>query len=157
MAQAYEYINDASELVRRFNTYVFGPDVPAEAKERLQTIPGSDADKIATGREILYAHYDLLNKAGKILTAQLAGYAVGQNWVTENANGRSEKIRDKVRRDIGEPGDWLPKEDDPEPQTNRRDGGVNWKAKRDGTEPVTPTPATPATPAPSATPAPPNR
>lgn len=127
----YEYISDATELTRDFNAYVFGPNVPEEMKDKAQSIAvtGSQADTISQGRELLYAHRDLLNKQGKIILAQLAAYAVGNGWGGDNADGRCQKMVDGVRRDIGEgqASDWLPKEEDPAPKINLRTDGVDWR------------------------------
>lgn len=132
---AIEFVNDPVALVRDYNAFVFGANVPEVAKDRLQTIPGSAADVITQGRELLYAHYDLLDDEGKAVLAKLAQYAVMQNWVAENADGRAEKITAAVRRDLGERGTWPDAADDPAPNVALR-----------AAEPATPAPVVEPTP-----------
>lgn len=122
----YTFTNDPVQLVRNYNAYAYG-GAPEIAKERLQTICGSQADVISQGREILYAHKDLLDEEGLSLLAQLAAYAVANNWIGDNADGRCEKIVSGARRELGEAGDWVAEEDEPQPKTTYRNDGVNWK------------------------------
>lgn len=123
-----DYIGDAGELVRRIRMFSFGGHAPQEIAEKLQTIPGSDADILTNGAEILYAHKDLLDNDGLALMAQLYYYADQSKWSTFNKDGRSLAIVGLVRRELGENGfgvadaeaEW------PEPETNRRDG-QDWR------------------------------
>lgn len=123
----YEYENSPLELRRNFNRYAFAADTPPELADRLQQIPGVDADVFSEGGEILFAHYDLLSDAGKILLAQLTAYGVQHGWAALNRDGRWEKIRDRARKDVGDDVEALPDADMPEPQTTRRDGGIDWR------------------------------
>lgn len=122
-------ITDANELVRQLNAYAFAdPAVPDTIRDRLQLLPGSQADKICDGAELLYAHRDLLGESGLTVMAQLFAYGSLQHWAAFNADGRCDKIVAGVRRDLGEAGDWPDAADDPEPITSWREGGFDWKA-----------------------------
>ena len=122
-----DFSTDPTQLVRLYNAFVYGPDAPPIAAERLQTIPGSSADLISQGREILYAHYDLLNDAGKTVLAQLSHYAVSQGWQGDNANSRCDNMLKLARHDLGEIQTGPSYENTPDPRPGLRDDGVNWK------------------------------
>jgi hypothetical protein len=119
-----ETLNDHMEILRRLLAYAFHPDTPLALAVRLQSIPGSDADKFIVGMETLYAHKDILNEAGLLVLGQLASFASGSGW-----GGLSERalaMFGVVRRDLGEI-IGLDIEQDPEPEAFRRDDNYNWK------------------------------
>lgn len=122
-----EFLNDPVQLVRRFHAFVYGPDVPPEAAEKLQSIPGSAADVISQGREILYAHYDLLNDEGKAVVAQLAQYAVAQGWGGDNADNRCGQMVALARHDVGEIATKPSLANTPDPNAALRDDNTDWK------------------------------
>lgn len=71
---------DAHALIRKVRLYAFGGQAPDEICDVLQTIPGSDADVICTAGELLYAYFDLLDGAGRTLTAEIYQHAIAQGW-----------------------------------------------------------------------------
>lgn len=142
-----DYINNPLDLRRRLNAYAYSPDTPEALANRLQMIPGVDADVIVEGTEILYAHFDLLNDTGKEVLGLLAAYGVSQTWVS--LLDRWTAIRDRVRRDLGERVAKIEDADMPPPQTARRDGAVDWR----NPAPAEPE-ASPAAPPPPPPPAP---
>ena len=121
-----ELVRDPLVLARRFNAFIFSPDVPEGAVERLQSIPGSDADKITQGAEILYAHYDLLTNAGKTVVGLLYDYANSQGWPAFCADGRCADIVALVRGDLGEIKPIDPTKA-PEPNKALREDGKDWR------------------------------
>lgn len=121
-----DYINNPLDLRRRVTDYAYHSDTPDELAEKLKTIPGVDADVLSEAPEVLYAFFDVLGDQGRTVLAQIADYGVRQNWTTLNANGRWEKIRDAARRELGEEVEADPASD-PEPQTTRREDGVDWR------------------------------
>lgn len=134
-----DYLNNDAELVRRIRVLAFGGDADAELAQKLQTIPGSDADVLTEGAELLYAYRDKLDEGGLTLLGQVYHRANDQNWTTFNggpkgSDNRSERIVALVRRDLGEDGAGIAAADAewPEPQTRRRDGH-DW---RDPAEPA---------------------
>lgn len=125
-----EFTNNPLDLVRAFNTYIYGPGVPEVAAEQLQTIPGVQADIIVEGVEILFAHYDLLNDEGRTVLAQLTQYGINQSWgpmVT-----RWTAINALARHDLGE--DVAVPDPIPEPQMRRRTDGVDFRNPEESEE-----------------------
>jgi hypothetical protein len=122
-----DFIADPVQIVRQFNAFVFGANVPAQAAEKLQSIPGTSADVISQGREILYAHFDLLNDEGKTVLAQMAHYAVSQGWQGENSNNRCDNMVKLARFSLGEIQTAPSAENTPDPRTGLRDGSVDWR------------------------------
>lgn len=120
-------ITDPVILVQRFNAFAYSPTAPEELKNKLQTIPGSQADIVTQGLEILYAHFDLLDADGKAVLGVLSDYGVYAGWAAMNVDGRLEKIRDRVRADLGEDVEPLADENMPEPEARLRGGGVDWR------------------------------
>lgn len=118
------FTRDPVEILRRFNAFVFGPEVPEGARDRLQTIPGSAADRICEGAELLYAWRDQLTQAGLTLLAEMYQYAKDEGWSAFCADGRCEKIVRAARGDLGEVKRPSLKSD-PFPQSDRR-GGYSW-------------------------------
>lgn len=122
----FQPLRSPVDLMRALNAYAYGA-APAELAERLQTMIGVDADKISTGREILYAHRDLLDEQGLTVLGQLAEYAVYSTWVGDNADGRCEKIVAGVKRDLGDKSVKAKPENDPAPRVQYRDEGFDWQ------------------------------
>ena len=115
-----EYVSDTMALVRRLNAYAYGPDCPEELASRLQSIPGVQADVITQGAQILYAHFDLLNGEGKEVMGLMFNYAVNQHWTAFNEQNGSAQIVALVEG-------TLDQADVPEPKTQYRQGGVDWR------------------------------
>jgi hypothetical protein len=137
-----DQIRDPLKLMRALNAYAYAESTPPELAEKLQTIPGVDADRITAAREIMYAHFDVLDEAGKTVLGQLADYAVYSGWSSENTEGRCDKSRDAVRRDLGEEGDLGDPADDPAPRVGLREDGVDWRNPgEEQQEPPVPPPA----------------
>lgn len=140
-----DLINDASELVRRIRVLAFGGNADAELAGKLQTIPGSDADLLTEGAELMFAYRDKLDEDGLALLGQLYTHANDQNWTTFNggprgSGNRSEQIVALVRRDLGETTGGVANDTDawPAPQVRRRDG-FDWR--QPAAEPATPVPS----------------
>ncbi len=116
---------DAPALIRKFRFYAFGGTAPDEICDALQTIPGADADVICTGGELLYAHFDLLDGAGRALTAEIYQHAVQQGWAGFCQGGRAANIVAAIDTMAHDGTDdftaW------PAPETVRR-GGFDWRA-----------------------------
>lgn len=124
-----DYVSDANELVRRLRAFAFGGAAPEALAERLQALPGVQADQICDGAEILYAHRDLLDPSGLRLAGELFSYALHQGWTTFNQGDRSARIVALARRDLGETGGDVAGEADewPAPQIARRADGADWR------------------------------
>jgi hypothetical protein len=114
-----DFIADANQLTRAFRRFAFGPDCPEPLAERLQLLPGSQADIVCEGAELLWANRAQLPPAGLEVMGQMFAFAAGQNWSAFNAEQRCERIVAAVRRDLGEPGDWPDPDTDPAPLPGR--------------------------------------
>lgn len=123
-----DYIADVAELVRRLRAYAFGGAAPADVAARLQTVPGSTADQICGGAEVLYAFRDQLDDDGVRLMGELFTYAREQGWSTFNRGDRTDRIVALARRDLGEKGAGVARKgaEWPEPEVERR-GGLDWR------------------------------
>lgn len=86
-----EYL-PAGDLVKQIRAFAFGGDAPSEIADRLQSLPGVDADVICAAGELLYAHFDLLDVTGVGLVARIYEHAVQQGWVGYNQGDRSAEI-----------------------------------------------------------------
>ena len=124
-----EIITNPTQLMQAFGRYAF-TGAPAELAERLQTLPGSECDRLCTAADLLYAHRDLLDEAGLTIMAQLFAYAKLQNWSAFDREDRCQRIVDGVKRDLGKPGEWPDPEDDPKPDTRFREDGADWRPKK---------------------------
>ena len=129
-----DYVSDASELRRRLSAYAFNPSIDAELADKLQRMPGVEADVLSNAPELLYAYRDRLGEDGLRLMGELFVHANEHGWTSvaggaKGTDNRAETIVDNVSRAIGEPeaGEERPAEDWPEPQTIRRDG-LDWRA-----------------------------
>ena len=123
-----DYVSDVTLLLQNFRAFAYSGQAPAEIKEQLQRIPGTDADVICAAAELLYAYYDELTDEGKRSMGELFNYAVNHNWAGFNKEGRSAEIVRLVSIDIGDAeGDMLPDEEWPEPSTDRRTGN-DWRS-----------------------------
>ncbi len=126
-----DYVADAGELLRRLRAFAFGPDVPEEIAERLQTLPGSNADVITAAPEIMYAHFDLLPPEGVRVMAEIFVHGNEMAWTSfaggpKGSNNRAEQIvlAVGVYHDGGEAPPFV---DWPEPIIVLRDGH-DWRA-----------------------------
>lgn len=140
-----DYVSDTTILLKHFRAFAFSGDAPESIEDQLQRMPGTDADVICNGAEILYAHYPELNNAGKRVCAELFNYGLNQNWTSFNREDRSQKIVSYIGRELGDEGAIQPPSADewPEPETNRNDG-VDWRDPQSEPEPVpAPAPAEP--------------
>lgn len=114
----------AAELVKQIRAFAFGGDAPAEIADRLQSLPGVDADVICAAGELLYAHYDLLDAAGVAIVARIYEHAIQQGWAGYNQGDRSADIVARVDQHLagagGETAAW------PAPDTRLRDD-YDWR------------------------------
>ena len=124
-----DFVDDPLILERDMNRFAFSGACSEELSNKLTSIPGSQADKINQGAKILYAHYDLLNDAGKRALGQILVYAMNKNWTVYVQETSAEKLVDFISRDLGERGaveapsdlsEW------PTPATEYRDG-TDWR------------------------------
>lgn len=127
-----DYVSDAGELLRRLRAFAFGPDVPEAIAERLQTLPGSNADVITTAPEIMYAHFDLLPESGARVMAEIFVHGNEMSWTTfaggsKGTGNRAELIVSAVARELGdEPGEAPHPDDWPAPDVALR-AQVDWR------------------------------
>jgi len=119
----------SSDLVRGIRSFAFGSADAGEVHEKLQTIPGVDADLITQGAEILYAHIDELDDDGLALCAAIFLHMNEQGFTTccggpKGSNNRAEKIIELVRSGKDKAGldalKW------PEPKAEIR-AGIDWR------------------------------
>lgn len=120
-----DYVSDPQLLLRNLNAFAYGEGVDPELADKLQTIPGVAADVITTAAELLYAYRDTLPDKGLRVMGELFAYADAQGWITFNRDGRSKRIVDGAAYQLGDR-KTKPAGDDPEPESNRRDG-FDWR------------------------------
>jgi len=129
-----EYVSDTLDLERRIYAYGNNPSCDDGLSRRLTSIPGSQADRISQGAQILYAHYDLLGDEGKELAGLLFNYAVQNNWTAFVAGNEADKV---IRLIEGK----IKPADAPAPKVHFRDGEIDWR------NPEAPAAAAPVQPA----------
>jgi hypothetical protein len=130
-----DYIADASDLLRKFRTWVYrDAQIPDDLRDRLQTIPGGDAEVITNAPEIMYAHYDQLDDAGKRIMGEIWVHGNEKLWTSfaggpKGSYNRAEQIVEQVSRDLGDEGAIQPRplEEWPEPRVGRREDGIDWR------------------------------
>jgi hypothetical protein len=141
-----DYVADSGELARRVRLFAFGgaaEAADAELADKLQRIPGVEADLLTQSAELLYAYRDRLDEAGLTLLAEVWTYANEQGWATlaggrKGTDNRAERIVRDVRRDLGELRSEVDPEAAPEPVAALR-GGFDWRRPdEDPPAPVTP-------------------
>lgn len=127
-----DFINNPLKLEQDVNAFAYSSDCPAALRDKLTTIPGSQADRIQGQARVLYAHYDQLNEAGKRAMAQLFSYAENSYWTTFNEKNGSADIVEFAARDLGDqgaiqpppPGEW------PSPSVELADGN-DWRGEEE--------------------------
>lgn len=122
-----DYVSDPSELLKRFRKFAFGSTVPEGIADRLQSIPGTDADVICSAAEILYAHRDQLDDDGLRVMGELFNYGLNQHWSTFNQGDRSAQIVAATDKALGDARGKAPADKDwPAPKVELREG-VDWR------------------------------
>lgn len=123
-----QVITDATTLMRKLGAYAYNPASDSELAERLQTMPGSDVDKMFLAMELLNTFRDRVGPAGLELLGQLAAFAEIKQWQIPGQPERIAKLLNGAKRDLGEPGIDQLVEDDPEPVLVYRADGLDWRA-----------------------------
>lgn len=133
-----DYVADSHELAQRIRRLMFAEGTDAELAEKLQRVPGVDAELLTQGAELVYAYRDTLDDAGKRLLGELWTYANEQGWSTmvggaKGSDNRAEQIIRDVRRDLGELKSAVDPEAAPEPRLELR-AGFDWRKPGDAPE-----------------------
>lgn len=119
---------DLTALLRDIGAFAYDQGTNAELADKLQDTSGSPVDRLFTAFENLYAFRELLGSTGLELLGKVSGFALAQRWEVPGKPGRFQGVYDGVLRDIGEPGTWGDPADDPEPESQRRSDGLDWRA-----------------------------
>lgn len=143
-----DIITDGGALKKALFQY-WKASCPAEMQDGLLAIilEPVDAETMTKAGPFLYAHYDLLDAAGKTLCGQFFKFADDSHWTTYNEQNRSADVVQAVRRDLGEKGKFPDPKDDPQPNVALREDGVNWHPA--APEPVADAAVSAAEPAPA--------
>jgi len=127
-----EFKNDVLALEQDMNAFAYSAACPEGLRQKIAAIPA--AERVNRGAQVLYAHYDLLDAAGKRACAQMFCYAANMGWAKFNEDHKSTDIVSRIELDLdggdtGEDADW------PVPQRGMRAGRADWRLAATEEEP----------------------
>jgi hypothetical protein len=114
--------------MQQIGAFAYAASTDAELAAKLQTMPGSDVDKLFLTMELLTTFRDRIGADGLLLLGQIAAFCHEvQKWMIPGQPTRIVRILNAARRDLGVSGIDQTADDDAAPILAYREDGKDYR------------------------------